>query len=89
MSHSTKVKVQSFSGATCGDKDHHLQPILSRTGRRPDHVILHIGTNNSSFSKSEEVASNIVSLANMLKIHGINVILSSLITRVGRLNMIE
>ena len=30
MSRAKKVKVQSFPGATCGDMDHYLQPIISR-----------------------------------------------------------
>ena len=48
MSRAKKVKVQSFPGATSGDMDHYLQPIISRS---PDHVILHIGTNDLSSSK--------------------------------------
>ena len=58
MSLAKKVKVQSFPGVTCRDMDHYLQPIISR---RPDHVILHIRTNDLSGSKSEEVVSKIVS----------------------------
>ena len=78
-----KVKVQSFPGATCGDMDHYLQPIISRG---PDHVILHVGTNDLSSSKPEEVVSKIISLTNKLKEHGINVIVSSLIIRSDPLN---
>ena len=53
-----------------------VQPIIST---RPNHVILHIGTNDLSSSKTEEVVSKIASLANKLKEHVINVILSPLI----------
>ena len=60
--------------------DHYLQPIISRG---PDHVILHIGTNNLSNSRPEEVVRKIV---NLLKEHGINVIVSSLIIRSGPMN---
>ena len=83
MSRAKKVKVLSFPGATCGDMDHYLQPIISR---EPDHVILHVGTDDLSSSKPEEVVSKIVSLTNKLKEHGINVIVSSLIIRCGPLN---
>ena len=58
MSFAEKVKVQSFPGVTCRDMDYYLQPIISR---RPDHVILPIGINDLSGSKSEEVVSRIVS----------------------------
>ena len=83
MSRAKKVKVQSFPGATFGDMDHYLQPIISRG---PDHVILHVGTNGLPSSKPEEVVSKIVSLTNKFKEHGINVIVSSLIIRSGPLN---
>ena len=84
MSRAKKVKVQSFPGATCGDMDHYLQPIISR---RPDHVIHHTGNNDLSSSKPEELVSKIVSLANKFKKeHGISVIVSSLIIRSGPLN---
>ena len=83
MSRTKKVKVQSFPGTTCGDMDHYLQLIISR---RPDHVILHIGTNDLSSSKPEEVVSKIVSLANKLKEHRINVVILSIIIRSGPLN---
>ena len=56
MSRAKKVKVQSFPGATCGDMDHYLQPIISRG---PDHVILYVGTNDLSSSKPEEVVSKL------------------------------
>ena len=56
MSRAKKVKVQSFPGATCGDMDHYLQPIISRGA---DHVILQIGTNGLSSSKPEEVVSKL------------------------------
>ena len=79
MSRAKKVKVQSFPGATCRD----MEPIISMG---PDHVILHVGTNELSSSKVKEVVSKIVSLANKLKEHGINVIVSSLIIRSSPLN---
>ena len=48
--------------------------------RKPDRAILHIGANDLSSSKPEEVVNKIVSLANKSKEHGINVIISSLIS---------
>ena len=37
------IKLRSFPGATCSDMYHYLVPILER---KPDHVILHVGTND-------------------------------------------
>ena len=81
MSRAKKFKVQSSQSATCGDMDHYLQPIISRM---PDHVVLHIGT--TDLSSSKEVVSKIVSLTNKLKVHEINIVVSSLIIRSGPLN---
>ena len=41
MSSKRLIKVRSFPGATCSDMYHYLVPILER---KPDHVILHVGT---------------------------------------------
>ena len=71
------------TGAICGADG----PLLAtHLARGPDHVILHIGTNDLSSSKPEEVVRKTVSLTNKLKEHEINVIVSSLIIRSGSLN---
>ena len=38
-----KVSVKNFPGANSDDMLHHIQPIIKR---KPDHIILHIGTND-------------------------------------------
>ena len=43
MSRSNKVKVHSFSSANTSDMTHFLQPLMKK---KPDHVLIHIGTND-------------------------------------------
>ena len=43
MSRANIVKVHSFSGATATDMTHHLKLLFRK---KPDHIILHAGTND-------------------------------------------
>ena len=45
MSRTKTVKVHSFSGSTVQDIDYFVEPLLARY---PDHIIIHVGTNNLS-----------------------------------------
>ena len=45
------VKVFYFSGARINDTNHHLMPIIAK---RPDYLILHIGTNDATTSTSRK-----------------------------------
>ena len=50
LSSKKDVKVHSFSGAKIADMNHHIVLLLER---KPDEVILHIGTNDIGDSKEE------------------------------------
>ena len=55
-----KIKINSFPDATTQDMHHYLKPLLAR---KPDHVILHYGTNNLVNSlDTEDVANKIIEL---------------------------
>ena len=43
MSRQKNVQCKAFSGSTCSDMDHYLNPI---TSRKPDYLFLHVGTND-------------------------------------------
>ena len=49
----SRVFVKSFSGATTGDMGHYIKPTLERN---PDHVILHVGTNDLKTTDALKVA---------------------------------
>ena len=55
------VKVHEFSGAKIADMNHHLVPLLER---KPDGVILHIGTSDIGVSKEEnaQIADELIKL---------------------------
>ena len=78
MSRSKTVNCKAFSGATCDDMEHYLNPILSR---KPDHLILHIGTNDLHDSSPTEVVNKIKKLTDKITGSGINCFISSLIIR--------
>mgnify|MGYP001794596732 CR=1 FL=1 len=56
--HSTTY-VKSFSGATVNDMSHYIKPSV---GRKPDEIILHVGTNDIKFKEAREIAEKIVDL---------------------------
>ena len=55
------MKVHSFSGAKIADMNHHIVPLLER---KPDEVILHIGTNDIGDSEEEnaQIANELIKL---------------------------
>ena len=55
------VAVKSFSGARIADMDDYLRPLLSK---KPDEIILHVGTNNIRDESSRSVDEGIVNLGN-------------------------
>ena len=81
MSRSKNVKGKAFSGATCDNMEHYLNPILSR---KLDHFILHIGTNDLRDSSPTEVVNKIKKLTDKITGRGINCFISSLIIRNDR-----
>ena len=80
MSRTKTVKVHSFSGSTVQDMEYFVEPLLARY---PDHIILHVGTNNLSDESmtADRIADNIFQLANKIEEHGIKCTISELITR--------
>ena len=62
---SKKVVVKSFPGATTEDMEHFFKPILRK---KPDNVVLHVGTNDINSQVPRLTAEGIVNLA--LQIEG-------------------
>ena len=60
MSRQKNVQCKAFSGSTCSDMDHYLNPIISR---KPDYLFLHVGTNDLPNYSSDGVANMIRNLA--------------------------
>ena len=81
MCRSKNVKGKAFSGATCDNMEHYLNPILSR---KLDHLILHIGTNDLRDSSLTEVVNKIKKLTDKITGRGINCFISSLVIRNDR-----
>ena len=78
MSRSKNINCNAHSEATCDDMEHYLNPILSR---KPDHIILHVGTNDLRDSTPTDVVDKIKKLTDKITGGGINCFISSLIIR--------
>ena len=68
MSRDKCVRVDSFSGTNIEDKEDFLTPIIRR---KPDEIILHVGTNNLQNDSLSVIANNILKLAQKIENHGI------------------
>ena len=74
-----KIYVKSYSGSKIRWMEDHAKP-TSRTD--PDHIILHVGTNNLPTRKNtDEIAKSIVQLASALKTKSCDVSISSITAR--------
>ena len=78
MSRSKFVKVFSFSGATTEDMKSYLVPLIEK---KPDHIILNIGTNDLTGDTPESIVEKILGLADMITSKGIKCSVSQLIIR--------
>ena len=78
MSRSKFVKVFSFSGATTEDMKSYLVPLIEK---KPDHIILNIGTNHLTGDTPESIVEKILGLADMITSKGIKCSVSQLIIR--------
>ena len=58
------VAVKSFSGARTADMEDYLKPLLRK---KPDEIILHVGTNNIRDESSRSVAEGIVNLVTQIQ----------------------
>ena len=79
-----RVVVKSFAGATSSEMTHYIQPTLER---KPQRIVLHIGTNDLRNSSPEKVADNLVDLAREIEMKSdAKVIISALTTRTDKLS---
>lgn len=80
LSKHNNVKVRSFSGATVEDMHYYLYPLLAK---EPDHILLHIGTNNSTDDDADEIVRKILHLKSWIEetLPNCTVILSEPINR--------
>ena len=80
MSSKRLVKVRSFPGATIDDMKHYLIPILAK---KPDHIILHVGTNDATNSEGRVIVDKLLQLKFFIleKLPLVNVIISKPIHR--------
>ena len=53
------VKVQGFRGTVIDDLKHHLVPLLDK---KPEHIILHTGTNGAVSKTSEQILDELLQL---------------------------
>ena len=73
------VKVYSFSGADTTDMNDFIKPLLKR---RPDEVILHIGTNNLASTLSpEQIVDEILKLRLIITSYSIKCTISTIVRR--------
>ena len=80
MSVNQQVKVRSFPGATTHDMKDYIKPLLKK---KPDNVILHIGTNNAVNEPSRNILNEILMLKTMVEntLPSAKVVVSNVITR--------
>ena len=78
MSRNKSVKVHSFSGATTEDMESYLIPLISK---KPDHILLHVGTNNLAMDTPEVIVEKLLRLVNTITSKGIQCSVSELIIR--------
>ena len=59
LCHSTgkKILVKTFPGATTSETNHYDKPTLDRN---PEHVLLHVGTNDVQRKEPQKIANKIV-----------------------------
>ena len=87
ISRSTKrrVSIGCFPGATIEDMKYYIKPTLKR---KPDHIILHIGTNNCLTNSATEVTAGIATLCDEINqdLPDAHITISELITRDDKQN---
>ncbi|XP_048581644.1 uncharacterized protein LOC116613106 [Nematostella vectensis] len=75
---SQRVNVKSFSGARVSDMADYIKPLIRK---KPESIVLHIGTNDLRDSEPHNVADGVVDLAHQIESADISVAVSGLITR--------
>ena len=81
-----KTVVKSFSEASVNDMFDYIQPTIRQ---HPEHIILHVGTNDLKNSNPRKVAEKIVDLGSLVETESPNtkVTISSLLTRSDDLSL--
>ena len=78
------VFMKNFGGAEVRCMKDHMKPTIRK---KPDHFILHIGTNNLNSQREPELTSKlIVDLACRLKCNSVDVSISNVIVRNDKYN---
>ena len=74
------IKVRSFPGATTNDMLDYLQPLLRK---KPDRIILHVGTNDAIDHSAKEITEKIINLKNTIEkgLKGTRITISSPVNR--------
>ena len=57
------IKVRSFPGAKFDDFYHYAIPLINK---KPDHIVLHMGTNNAPYCTPEKMVDQILGLKNFI-----------------------
>ena len=57
------ISVRCFSGAKFEDFYHYAIPLINK---KPDHIVLHMGTNNTPYCTPEKMVDQILELKNVL-----------------------
>lgn len=65
MSKNHRVKVNAFPGTTIEDMADYIKPILRK---KPEELVLHVGTNDLTTSEPRQVAEALVDLASTASI---------------------
>ena len=80
MSSKRLIKVRKFPGATIDDMRHYLIPILEK---KPDHIILHVGTNDTINHEGNEIIDKLLQLKSFIleKLPKTNIVISKPILR--------
>ena len=58
-----RVSTQTYRGATIEDMKHHIRPSLAR---KPNEIILHVGTNDIANKEPEEIVNGIADIVNII-----------------------
>lgn len=61
---STHVSIKSFPGATTYDMCDYIKPVLRK---KPDNIVIHIGTNNLKLQEPDEVADQIIQICETIE----------------------
>ena len=77
------ITFRTFSGAKTDDMKHYLQPTLNA---KPNHLIIHVGTNDINGKSPEKIVQNISELgkAAIEQVPGLQLSISEIITRSDR-----